>query len=70
MKVTLGIEYTDEEINSMIDTLNLLCNITENHEEEARTVDMIQWASDAFANLSYLLCLDPSGEKMFHNNGW
>lgn len=70
MQVTLGIKYTEEEINSMINTLNLLSDIAENREEEARTVDMIQWASDAFANLSYLLCLDPSGERMFHNNGW
>jgi len=70
MKVKMVTEYTEEEINSMIDTLQLLSQILDNHEEEARTVDMIQWASDAFANLSYLLCLDPKGERMFHNNGW
>ena len=70
MKVKMVTEYTEEEINNMINTLQLLSTIVDNREEEARTVDMIQWASDAFANLSYLLCLDPRGERMFHNNGW
>lgn len=70
MKVKMVTEYTEEEINNMIDTLQLLSTIVDNREEEARTVDMIQWASDAFANLSYLLCLDPRGERIFHNNGW
>ena len=52
MKVILGVEYTDEEINSIIDTLNLLSDITGNSSDEARTADMIEWASEAFTNLS------------------
>ncbi len=70
MTAKLVINYADEEINAMIDTLNLLSVIIENKNQEARTTDMISQANGAFEDLASLLCMDPKGERAFHANGY
>lgn len=70
MKIKLVVNYTEDEINTMIKTLSFLSDIINNSDEGVKAVDLIQWSFDAFKNLASVLCLDPKGEKAFHNNGW
>ena len=70
MKIKLVVNYTEDEMDTMIKTLSFLSDIIDNPDEEKRTLDLIQLSSDAFENLAQVLCLDPKGEKAFHNNGW
>lgn len=70
MIIKLAVNYTEDEIDTMIQTLNFLSDIIDNSDEGARTIDLIQWSSDAFENLAKILCLDPKGEEAFHKDGW
>lgn len=67
MKITTTISYTDNEINAMIDTLTTCSLII---DDENAGSDLAQRAEDAFEQIAKMLCLDPIGERVFHNNGW
>lgn len=62
MTIITKIEFSEEEIDAMIKTLNCLSDMI----DQANTTS----ASNAFEELAKTLCLDPMGELAFHREGW
>jgi hypothetical protein len=67
MVIKTVVNYAPDEINSMINTLNLLSNII---NDQVASADMQQKATNAFEDVSDILCLDEDGEMAFHKQGW
>lgn len=67
MVIKTVVHYAPDEINSMINTLNLLSNII---NDQVASADMQQKATNAFEDVSDILCLDEDGEMAFHKQGW
>jgi len=67
MVIKTVVNYAPNEINSMINTLNLLSNII---NDQVASADMQQKATNAFEDVSDILCLDEDGEMAFHKQGW
>lgn len=67
MVIKTVVNYTQDEINSMINTLHLLSDIL---NDQAVRADMQTKANNAFEDVADLLCLDEDGELAFHRQGW
>ena len=67
MVIKTVVNYAPDEINSMINTLNLLSNII---NDQVASADMQQKATNAFENVADILCLDEDGEMAFNKQGW
>ena len=67
MKIISKIEFEQNEIQTIIDTLNIMAEICNcdsvSHEVQLR-------ADQAFNELADLICLDPEGEKAYQREGW
>jgi len=67
MVIKTVVNYTQDEINSMINTLHLLSDIL---NDQVASADMQKKANNAFEDVADLLCLDEDGELAFHRQGW
>lgn len=67
MVIKTVVNYTQDEINSMINTLHLLSDIL---NDPVASADMQKKANNAFEDVADLLCLDEDGELAFHRQGW
>jgi len=67
MKVITKIEYTFEEINTIINALKLADAIS---NDSSVIAEMQLQADDAFRSLTNLLKYDPEGEKAWYDQGW
>lgn len=67
MKVKIVVNYTDEEIHTMIGTLKFLCDVV---NSDVATAEMRQGADTAFEEIAKLVCLDEKGEKAYTREGW
>lgn len=67
MVIKTVVNYTQDEIDSMINTLHLLSDIL---NDQAARADMQTKANNAFEDVADLLCLDEDGELAFHQQGW
>ena len=67
MTIKTVISFTSKELETLVNTLQILANACDNDTMPgkcARTID------NAFEALSDLICLDPEGERLYHNEGW
>lgn len=67
MTIKTIINYTTEEIYSMINVLTLLSDMLDDNNA---TAEMKQRANTAFEDLANLLCLDKEGKNAFEREGW
>lgn len=67
MTVKTVVNYTTEEIYSMINVLTLLSDMI---DSGIATAEMKQRANTAFEDLANLLCLDKEGKNAFEREGW
>jgi hypothetical protein len=67
MVIKTVVNYTQDEINSMINILHLMSDIL---NDQAARADMQTKANNAFEDVADLLCLDEDGELAFHRQGW
>ncbi len=67
MTVKTVVNYTTEEIYSMINVLTLLSDML---DSDTATEEMKQRANTAFEDISELLCLDEEGKNTFEREGW
>lgn len=67
MKIISKIEFEQNEIQTIINTLNVMAEICNcdsvSHEVQVK-------ADQAFNELADLICLDPEGEKAYQREGW
>ena len=68
MTVKTVVTYTNDEVHTMIDTLNFLANIV--NGDETATPEIKQKADEIFGLLADLLCLDENGRQAFEYEGW
>jgi hypothetical protein len=67
MKIISKIEFEQNEIQTIINTLNVMAEIC-NCDSVSTEVQVK--ASQAFNELADLICLDPEGEKAYQREGW
>ena len=67
MKVRTIVNYTNEEIHTMIGTLRFLYDVV---NSDVATAEMRQGADTAFEEIAKLVCLDEEGEKAYTREGW
>lgn len=67
MTIITKVEFSEEEIEAMVKTLNYLSELIDDPSVSHTQSDT---ASNAFEGLARILCLDPMGELAFHREGW
>lgn len=67
MTVKTVVNYTTEEIYSMINVLTFLSDMLDN---DIATAEMKHRAEIAFEEIAKLLCLDKEGKNAFEREGW
>lgn len=67
MKIISKIEFDQNEIQTIIGTLNIMAEIC-NCDSVSNEVQVR--ADQAFNALADLICLDPEGEKAYQREGW
>ena len=67
MTIKTVVNYTPEEIYSMINVLTFLSNML---DSDTATAEMKQRANTAFEDIAELLCLDKEGEDALEREGW
>lgn len=67
MKIKVNITYTEEEIQTMINTLTILSDIV---DDENVPTQIQTLASDAFDKVSKILGQDKNGELAMDDEGW
>lgn len=67
MTVKTVVNYTTEEIYSMINVLTLLSDMIDSN---TATAEMKGRANTAFEDIAELLCLDEEGKNAFEREGW
>ena len=69
MKATLSVTFTQDEIETIIKTLNILSS-PDNDEDWEHWKSIDDLCNKAFEPLAELLCYDPEGEKAYKHEGW
>lgn len=67
MTVKTVVNYTTEEIYSMINVLTFLSDML---DSDTATTEMKERANTAFEDIAELLCLDKEGKDTFEREGW